>query len=218
MKVIRIVFVVMFVIWLQPYVMTTPLIQKITNDTDFSFVILSHSDKSDCSLDSKSVIIQPRSEFIHEFLIELGEPSLVLRPVSYTDPLNHQTIWMTDHQSPYEYKPLMVEDAFKLYRTQRFSAKCRNRSTVWLDHWVGRDLFVIPNQVEMLGYLLDLSRIAVVNSRHQHVQWLSYSKGIFSKLVLELSIKQSRSHGVQAKLKSLHGEGGVCTNGAVERL
>jgi len=214
--VMRILFVGILVASCQPYLVTAPLIQKITNDTDFSFVILSHSDNSDCSLSSKSVIIKPRSEFTHEFLIELGEPSLVLRPVSYTDPVNHKVAWLTDES--YEYKPLMVEDAFQLYRTQRFSVKCRNSSMIWLDRWIGRDLFVIPNQVEMLGYLLDLSRIAVVNSRHQHVQWLSFSKGIFSKLVLELSIKQTRSHGVQPKLKILHGEGGVCTNGAVERL
>jgi len=123
---------------------------------------------------------------------------------------------MTDDK--FEYKPLMVEDAFQLYRMQRFSVKCRNSSMVWLDHWIGRDLFIIPNQVEMLGYLLDLSRIAVVNSRHKHVQWLSFSKGIFSKLVLELDIKQTRTHGVQAKLKILHGEGGVCTEGTIERL
>jgi|GEM_PF-859238 len=217
MKVMRILFIGVWVVCFQPYLVTAPLIQKITNDTDFSFVVLSHSDNSDCSLSSKSVIIKPRSEFIHEFLIEMGEPSLVLRPVSYTDPATHQVVWMTDEKN-YEYKPLMVEDAFQLYRTQRFSVKCRNSSKIWLDHWIGRDLFIFPHQVVMRGYLLELSRIKAFNSRHQHAQWLSYSKGIFSKLVLELSIKQTRAHGVQAKLKILHGEGGVCTNGVVERL
>jgi len=79
MRVMRILYVGFLIACFQQYMITAPLIQKITNDTDFAFVILSHSDNSDCSLSGKSVIIQPRSSFTHEFLIELGETSLVMR-------------------------------------------------------------------------------------------------------------------------------------------
>lgn len=218
MKVSYIVYLHLILLSSSWYITTAPLIQKIINDTDFGFVVLTHSDNSECSLRDKSVIIEPRTSFTQEFLIELGEPSLVLRPVYYQDPIQHQKAWLTDDQKPFDYKPLMVEQAFQLYRTQKNGSKCRNDYSVWLNNWIGQDLFVIPHQVEMLGYLLDLSRIVVVNNRHRHVQWLSFSKGIFSKLVLELQISQSKSKGIQAKIKILHGEGGVCTQGMVERL
>src|SRR5690242_17506797 len=44
-----------------------PIIQKIVNDTDFAFLILDHSDTSECSLKDKNMIIQPRTIFNYEF-------------------------------------------------------------------------------------------------------------------------------------------------------
>lgn len=212
----RIVYVSLWVLFLQVGLQAAPLIQKIVNSSDFGLLILSHSDSSSCSLHGKSIIIKPHDNFNHEFLLELGQPSLTLRPVYFQDPTSKKVAWLTDQS--YQYNSELVGQAFELWKKQRKLYRYKRNQQEWLEQWVGLDMSVLPHQVEMLGYLLNLSRVAIYNNHHQHVQWLSFSKGIFSKLVLELHISQNRRKGLFGKIQILHGEGGICTNGTIERL
>ncbi len=91
-------------------------------------------------------------------------------------------------------------------------------SQSWFHHWIGGDISVIPNDVEMFGYLRDVARAIIKNDKNEQSVWLSYAKGIFSKLILELEINQYLRKGVRVKMHVQHGEGAVCTNGIVERL
>lgn len=213
---IRIAHMSIWMLLLHAGLQSAPLIQKVVNNSDFGLLVLEHSDSSSCSLQGKSVIIKPQETFNQEFLLELGQPSLTLRPVYYQDPVTKQIAWLTD--TAYQYNSARVDQAFELWKKQKKIYKYKKTAQEWLHDWVGLDIAVVPHQVEMLGYLLNLSRVAIYNASHQHMQWLSFSKGIFSKLVLELRIQQHKKKGLWGKIHMLHGEGGICNNGVVERL
>ena len=140
----------------------------------------------------------------------------MLRPVFYQDPMSKEIAWLTDKN--YNYQSDLVQKAYQLWKHQRSTYKFHNNNERWLDRWVGKDLSIIPHQVEIRGYLINLSRIAVHNNRHQHVQWMSFAKGIFSNLVLDLTIFQHKRRGLLGKITIHHGEGGICSNGVVERI
>ncbi len=199
-----------------------PVIQSILNDSDFGFVVFKHSDTSHCSLSNLEVIIHAHSKFTHEFLLELGKPSVVLRPVYYQDPLTHQKIWFVD--TSYHFNPQKIQEVYDLW-VQRKRAKKFKSADYWLNHWLGRDISLIPHEVEISGYLVNLSRVVAKNNKDisksykdKQVVWLSFAKGIFSKLVLELRIRQTMGKGVYPTIQLFHGEGGVCSNGIVERI
>jgi len=197
------------------HVQSAPLIQNIKNNTSFGFVVLRHSDTSGCSLHGLHEVIEANSVFNHEFLLELGIPSLVLRPIYFISKKTNQKMFLTDEQ--YNYVPEKVELAYELWKKET-GIKKFPKSNIWLEKWVGGDIFIIPYSVEIFGYLVNLSRVTIQNSIKKNNQWLSFAKGIFSKIVLELEIGQSLRKGILATIQTLHGEGGVCIAGVIERI
>ncbi len=204
------------------YLQAAPIIQSIVNDSDFGFVILEHSDSSECSLSDRNVLIDAHSKFMHEFLLQLGKPSVLLRPVYYLDPFTKIKIWFVDNS--YHFNPEKVKEVYELWFETK-GAKEFKSSDDWLNHWLGRDILVVPHEVEILGYLVNLSRVVAKNNKgiskskkDKQVVRLSFSKGIFSKLVIELDINQTMGKGVYPTIQIFHGEGGVCSNGTVERI
>lgn len=196
-------------------VRAAPLISKIINNSDFGYVILEHSDGSSCSLAGKDIVIDARSQFDHEFLLERGKPSVRLRPIHYLDKKTKQKIKFVDEQ--YSFVPEHLGQAYNLWKENKGAKKFETPQD-WLHFCVGHDISVVPHEVEIFGYLLNLSRVLVKNNIKQNVNWISFAKGIFSKLALELEINQHRRKGVRPSMKVLHGEGGVCVDGTVERL
>jgi hypothetical protein len=192
-----------------------PLISKIINNSDFGYVILEHSDGSSCSLAGKNLLIDAHSSFNHEFLLEPGKPSVLLRPVYYFDKKTKQKIKFVDQN--YDVIPDQLELAYNLWKANRGTKKFASPKH-WHDLLVGLDISVVPHEVEIFGYLLNLSRVLVKNNIRQNVTWISFAKGIFSKLALELDITQHRRKGIRPVMKVLHGEGGVCVDGVIERL
>ncbi|OGB86117.1 hypothetical protein A3J41_02990 [candidate division TM6 bacterium RIFCSPHIGHO2_12_FULL_38_8] len=197
------------------HVHSAPLISKIVNNSDFGYVILEHSDGSSCSLAGKNVIIDARSQFDHEFLLERGVPSVLLRPIYFLDPKTKQKILFVDDS--YNFIPERLDQAHELWKENKGHKKF-NESQLWMNLLVGLDISVVPHEVEIFGYLLNLSRVMVKNNIKQQVTWISFAKGIFSKLALELEVTQHRRKGIRANIKVLHGEGGVCVDGVIERL
>jgi len=201
----------------QAVCIAAPVVQKIVNDTDFGFLILYHGDTSECTLHDKYKIIQPRTIFNHEFLLEVGTKGLVLRPVFYKDKQNDEVFWLTD-QGTYEYDPTLIEQAYEHWRSNNIGKKYKGDFESWMKDWVGSDIFVAYDPVELLGYLLYLSRVRISNLNYNHTQWLSFAKGIFSKLMLEFGLSQSRRTGVLGKISVLHGQGGICNSGVIELI
>jgi hypothetical protein len=194
-----------------------PIIQKIVNDTDFGFLILDHSDTSECSLKNKFMVIQPRTIFNYEFLLETGTKGLVLRPVFYKNQKDNKISWLTD-QNLYEYNDGLIEEAYKNWSFGKSIRKHKRDPETWMRNWLGGDISVTYDPLELLGYLLSLSRVRISNTNSYHTQWLSFSKGIFSKLMLELRLSQKTSKGIAGVVSVEHGEGGICNEGVVERI
>lgn len=208
-----------------------PLIQRIVNNSDIGFVIFEHSDTSSCSLSNLHMKVEARSVFNHEFLLELGKPSVVLRPIYYLDPKSAEKIIFVNEN--YEIIPEKLEEAYDAWKALKRPkrrhvgkvakySKVKKKSEahhVWLADWIGLDISVVPHEVEIFGYLINLSRVIIKNNKHQHVRWLSFSKGIFSQLIVELELNQRHSNkGIKPNMKLFHGEGGVCVDGIVERV
>ncbi len=204
-------------LWLSAVCTAAPIVQKIVNDTDFAFLILDHSDTSPCSLKDKFMIIQPRTIFNHEFLLETGTKGLVLRPIFYKDQNNNTVSWLTD-QNSYEYDDAFIENAYNSWSLGKSTRKYKHDSEIWMRNWLGGDISVKYDPVEFLGYLLYLSRVRISNSNSYHTQWLSFAKGIFSKLMLELRLSQKTSKGIAGVVSVQHGQGGICNDGAIEKI
>lgn len=202
-----------------PQLWSVPLIQKIVNTSDIGFVIVKHTDPSGCSLSNRGVLVDAQTVFSHEFLLELGKPSVILRPMYYLDPQSKQKITFVDQN--YQIIPDKLAQAYDLWKSVKGHKKFVTPQA-WLTDWIGLDISVVPHEVEIFGYLINLSRVIIKNNRRQQARWLSFAKGIFSKLVVELQIDQHSRKGILTNMKILHGEGGVCTdNGSgwfVERL
>ena len=203
-------------------IVAAPLIQKINNRSSFGFVVLKHSDISSCSLNNKNILIEARTVFHQDFLLEIGHPSLELRPVYYFDTQTNQKIAMTDEV--YNYIPEKIQQAYEAWKKNVGSRK-KQTSKEWFDGWVGQDLRVTPHIVSIFGYLNNWSRVVVENKIKKHKNnmkksdaWIKFAKGIFSKEVLELDIEEYRHNGVFGSVKIIHGEGGVCIDGRVERI
>jgi hypothetical protein len=192
-----------------------PLIQSIVNNSDIGFIIVSHSDKSACSLAGSGVVIAPQSTFDHEFLLESGAPSVVLRPAYFLDPVTGEIIRFIDDN--YQIISAQLAKAYNQWRTFKGTKKF-DSPELWLDNWIGSDILIEPHEVEVLGYLLNLSRVMSKNNKNEKKYWLSYSKGIFSKLALELVINQKIRKGIRVSMQVHHSEGAVCRDGVIERL
>ena len=194
--------------------LSAPLVQNVVNKSDVDFAVVHHSDRSDCSLHNCGAVVKANSVFKKDFLLERGNPSLIFRPIVYTDRATGHKVMLVDQNKNID--DTGVQKAFDLWKQ---SNKCKFKNAQdWLTHWVGGDIEVKPHSVEVFGYLLNLSRIRVQNNSSHHAQWMSFAKGIFSRLVLELDIHQHKKKGVVPYLKVVAGEGGVCLDGAIERL
>lgn len=205
------------IIFLQAVCTAAPIVQKIVNDTDFGFVILKHDDSSECTLQNKCLIIQPRSTFNRDFLLELGAKGLVLRPIFYKDQKQNKIFWITDQKS-YDYDDALIQEAYDHWIVGRPKRKYKHNPQFWFKHWVGGDVTVSFDPVEILAYLSDQPRARITNVNSNHAQWLKFAKGIFSKLMLELHLSQISTKGIFSKLFVEHGQGGICNSGVVERI
>ncbi|MBI2352891.1 hypothetical protein HYV11_01445 [Candidatus Dependentiae bacterium] len=198
---------------------TAPIVQKIVNNTDIGYVIIYHNDQSPCSFQNLNKTIDARSVFHQEFLLERhkkhGQSSLTLRPLYYYDALNQQKYLLLDKQLHFDDKKIYA--AYHAWKKNNFKRKF-NSALDWLQNWIGNDLLVIPNVFEALGYLIFFSRIHVKNDIKKHAQWLSFSKGIFSRLVIEIDLVQHPKKGISPTLKTIAGEGGICLDGSIDRL
>tara|TARA_Y100000588_G_scaffold365883_1_gene431029 strand:+ start:473 stop:1111 length:639 start_codon:yes stop_codon:yes gene_type:complete len=196
-------------------VQSAPLVQNVSNQTDIGYMIIAHSDNSLCSLHKKNQIIDVSTMFQEDFLLQKGEPGLVMRPAYYYDKCSDTKIWLLDQNNQVDYN--RVDQAYNVWRLSGKKRKFKD-SYDWYTRWVGKDVVVFPNLVEVYGYLINLSRVHIQNSIKQHATWLSFSKGVFSRLVLEVDLVQHDRKGVKPLLKVIAGEGGICKHGLVERL
>lgn len=196
-------------------VYTAPLVQSITNKTQLGFEIISHTDTSACSAQLSSYLINSQSKFYNEFLVERGQPCLVLRPVYYEDTSTGFRISLVDSHKQFNFQN--IHQAYELWKKAGNKRKFMNAED-WFNRWVGQDIAVRPHTNEIIGYLINLSRVHISNNIKEQGVWLSFAKGVFAKLVLEIDIDQHARKGIIPTIRVIPGEGGICSNGMIEYL
>lgn len=199
-----------------------PIVQKVTNKSEIGFVVLFHNDASPCSLVSKTNnkenIIDAFGSFSNEFLLvreDSKKPSLILRPKYYFDTKTEKKFELLD-----EHKNFDMEKIEAAYTAWKLNGKKRvfQNAQAWLARWVGKDIVVVPDSTEIFGYLNHKTRARISNSIKEHGQWLSHAKGVFAHLILEIEVTQHDRKGIRPVIRVSSGEGGICLNGAVDRI
>lgn len=221
-------------------IQSAPVVQKIVNNSQVGFIIVLHSDTSSCSLRKKNIKIEAKSSLVEDFLLEpsvklealsfdqgrmknkkplhskdLNKASLILRPAYYFDDMTHEQMSLLNDDKNFDNGK--IEKAYISWKNSGKKRKFKNAQD-WLDHWIGRDIRVIPDALEASGYIMHLSRIRINNQARDHAQWLSFAKGVFSRLVVDIEIDQHDRKGIIPLLKITPGEGGICTGGVVDRI
>lgn len=195
-----------------------PIVQKVLNKSQIGFAVLFHNDTSRCSLAKKKSIIDAFGSFTDEFLLvrdDSKKPSLILRPAYYFDTKTDVKFALLD-----DHKNFDMQKIEAAYAAWKLSGKKRvfKSAQAWLEHWVGKDIVVVPDSAEIFGYLNHKTRAHISNSIKQHGQWLSYAKGVFAHLILEIEITQDARKGIRPIIKVASGEGGICSHGVVSRI
>jgi len=207
---------------------SAPVVQKIINNSSVGFVVIFHSDTSSCSANKKNITIDNDTVLIEDFLLEpsveikslfvsknLSKASLVLRPAYYYDSLREQKISLLNDD--HSFNNQQVEKAFFAWKNSGKKRKFKDAQH-WLNHWIGKDIIIIPDKLEASGYIMHLSRGYVGNQMCEHGQWLSHAKGVFARLVVDIQIDQHDRKGICPALKVSAGEGGICKSGVVDRV
>lgn len=216
-------------------VLGAPVVQKINNQSEIGFMIVHHSDKSPCSLHDTRTLVDAKSTFLNEFLIAASSKkitmpkldwlpsqnyslniSFMLRPAYYLDLTAGKKFWFLDDNNMIDEAKLHV--AFKAWSKNNKRRKNFANAQAWMKNWVGGDIVVIPDVIELFGYLINLSRIYIGNQITNHGQWLSYAQGIFSRLVLDIAIEQHKRKGISPHFVAVAGQGGICMDGAIVRI
>lgn len=217
------------------------MVQKIVNKSHVGFMVVLHSDTSSCSLHKKNILINADDTLAQDFLLEpsvkifmnakkpvraskkkampqpriFDKASLILRPVYYYDEVADLQIPLLNNQ--YQFDDEKVEQAFAAWKQSGKKRKFAHAQE-WLERWIGKDIVVIPDGIEASGYIMHLSRIYIGNAMREHGQWLSFAKGVFSRLMVDIEINEHARKGIIPLLKVTAGEGGICTNGIVDRI
>lgn len=193
----------------------TPIVQNICNDTDIGYIIFLHSDQSVCSLHKREKVVESKGKLEQDFLITKARPSLVLRPAYFYDQSADQRYSFLDDEQKIDQSKL--QEAFEVWKKKTKNKKYLTAQD-WLNQWIGGDIQVEPYTLEVFGYLINLSRVIISNQISDYATWMSFSKGVFSRLILEINICQHRRKGIRPTLKVIAGEGGICRDGNVERI
>ncbi len=192
-----------------------PMIRSIKNNTPFMFTMIAHNDGlSDCSpvYGGKIITIDPFSTFTQPLLLGSEKPGLLLRPSGFFDKLNQKLYSFLDHNHDVDKK--LLEQAFIAWQKAR-GKTYKKGLDVWFAQWLCGDISFVHNHVEYIGYMLNISIAKIDNSSRYHACTVDYSKGLFSRLIVEITIEEHPRKGIIPHVKSFVGQGGLCQDGQV---
>lgn len=191
-----------------------PLVRSIQNNTPFQFLIIHHNDLSACSplKNGQQVIIQPYATFSHKLLLACEKPGLLLRPSAFYDK-EHNLIYsfLDDHN---EIDMDKLEVAFNAWKKSH-KPNYHKSAKEWFAQWLCGDLTLIHNQVEVFGYLLNISLARIDNNHHTHASMVDYSEGLFSRQLIDITINQKSRKGIVPSITTSVGQGGMCQDGQI---
>lgn len=216
-KSIKILIVIAFVC-LSDQVLGNAYIEKLTNNTDFEFQVIGHSAVDECQVTQKNAYVIPVHQIIEEYIL-LGaqQPSFVMRPIAYIDSQsgNRYVFFNAD----FGVDNSAVEQAFNAWKVAKKQDKKYKTAQDWFADWVGGDVLLNINQVKVLGYVADRSRVVLGNDVRSTAEWIDWAQGVFSKLGLAITITEHPRKGIIFTVASQVSEGAYCSpDGHVERF
>lgn len=200
---------------LMPDLCAQPVIRSIDNrHTPIQFLLVGHNDVSACSplKSSQKIYIEPYSLFDQQLLLGSERPGLLLRPSAFYDQKHSKMYPFLNAKN--EVDPKKLEKAFQAWK-QAFNPKYKKSAKVWFAQWLCGDISFIHNHMEVFGYLLNVSIARVDNKHNMHACLVDYSEGLFSRQIIDITIKQKTKKGIVPHVKSFVGQGGLCQDGKI---
>ena len=193
-----------------------PVVTRIFNDSDFLYQLVEHSGAFGCNkaLNNNPFLLNARSYSDEQILVGLQYPSIRLRPIAYLDSQTSKTYSFVDAHN--EFDPKQIDLAFNVWKIAH-KTECK-KSQEWFENWVGGDIVIHHNYLEILGYVMNLSKVVVANKKHANTAWVQWSQGVFARLSLGITIQQNMKKGVIPFIESYVGEGALCKDGTVESV
>ena len=191
-----------------------PVITKMFNNSDFVYQVIEHNGAFGCNkaLKNQPFLLNAKSFSDEQILIGLQFPSVKLRPIAYLDAHSSKLYSFVDSKNNFDYNKIHL--AFNVWKiAHKTEYKC---SKEWFENWVGGDIVIHHNYVEVLGYVMNLSKVVVANKKHANTSWVQWSQGVFARLSLGVTIQQNLKKGVIPFVESYVGEGALCKDGVVE--
>ena len=193
-----------------------PVVTKIFNNSDFVYQMIEHNGAFGCnkSFNNNPFLLNARSYSDEQILVGLQFPSIKLRPIAYLDSQSSKLYSFVDSHNKFDENKINL--AFKVWNLAH-KTECK-ASKEWFENWVGGDIVIHHNYVEILGYVMNLSKVVVANKKHANTAWVQWSQGVFARLSLGITIQQNVKKGVIPFIESYVGEGALCKDGTVENV
>ena len=197
-------------------VQAQPVITKMFNNSDFVYQMVEHNGSFGCNkaFAKNTFLLNARSYSDEQILIGLQFPSVKLRPIAYLDSQSSKLYSFVDNKNQFDENKIDV--AFQVWKI----AHKTNYKTAqeWFENWVGGDIVVHHNYQEILGYVMNSSKVVVANKHHANTAWVQWSQGVFARFSLGITIQQNLKKGVIPFVESYVGEGALCKDGVVENV
>jgi len=193
---------------------TNPIVRSIKNNTPFLFTVVGHNDLSDCSLFNKGEVIdiKPYSLYEDPFLLGSEKPGLLLRPAAFYDKKNDQYYNFIDEDYKVDRDRLKL--AYEAWK-KSYNKRYKKGPDIWFAEWLCGDVSLIHNHVEIFGYILNSALVRAENDINFHTCMVDFSEGLFSRLLLNITINQTSKKGIMPHVKSFVGQGGFCQDGEI---
>lgn len=196
------------------FVVGRPLIKKIENNTPYVYMLHFQNNDTECELTDDDTYFMPHYTSDVDILLSETSPGLVLQPIGYVASKDHKVYYFADDQGNIDNDQL--DKAFKIWKQEHRSAA--KNAEEWLVDWVGEKVLLTHNAVEIFGYLLNINMAKIENNNHVNHTVLSLSEGLFSRMMLHVTLELHSSKGVRPKIKAYVGQGGMCKEGKVIEL
>lgn len=193
-----------------------PVITKMWNNSDFVYEMVGHNGAFGCNkaLNNNPFLLNAKSFSDEQILVGLQYPSIIFRPIAYLDSQSSKLYSFVDSKN--EFDEAKIKLAFNVWKLAH-KTEYKDAQN-WFENWVGGDIVIHHNYQEILGYVMNLSKVVVANKKHANTSWVQWSQGVFARLSLGITIQQNPKKGVIPYIESYVGECALCKDGIVENI
>lgn len=203
------------VLWSFSLSLARPLVKSIDNQTSYVYLLSLQNRYEGCvDNNKKSRYFFPHRKRTTAILLAEQKPSLVLKPIGYISKKNHKIHYFADVNGVVHSH--LLKQAFAVWKKEHRNSVKNEQD--WLHEWIGGDIVLTHNDIEVFGYLLNINLAKIENNNYVNHTMLSLSEGLFSRLMIKIIIEKHNSKGIRPKIEAFVGQGGICRDGEVIEL